>query len=549
MHFAAGGGLVSGPILAEVHSRYLRYIRGTFPTGRHPLLPAYTALYPFLCAASFVLYVAVRNPGEFALGDLGVVLAATLAVVAAIFAVATLVCRDRAEGRLPALVTFAVVAWVLGASTIKEWITSGPVRLPPFLLASMGGTASVLLIYGLARHPFALRTAATFLTGSYTLLVLAGSVGLISDLRGAPAQVTRSALASELAHPIRSAGPAPGPLRDVYVIVLDEYASGGVLRELGFDNRPFEDSLRVLGFHVPASMTSNYAHTTLSLSSFLNASHVNRAQKELPRGSTDPTLLNHLVARSRVARFFRDRGYRHVFYPSSWWNATRSSPTADSVVQVETGRSLGRELSRTELRRVVWGNTLFARYYWEAEGDGEIVRGTLEGVARLPSVQEPVFAFAHILSPHPPYVFDRSCGAQRDVWQREPASYLAQIECLNGMLLAMVTRLIRDSDIAPVIVLQGDHGSAFRQYANVGDLSLVSPAAARERLGAFGAYYLPEGGAVGLGDTLTVVNVLGHVLRRYFGAELPPEPDAHYLSLQRAPFEFRLVEPAWFSPH
>jgi hypothetical protein len=71
----------------------------------------------------------------------------------------------------------------------------------------------------------------------------------------------------------------------------------------------------------------------------------------------------------------------------------------------------------------------------------------------------------------------------------------------------------------------------------------ISPLAARERLGAFGAYYLPDDGAAAFGDSVTVVNVLGHVLRRYFGAELPPAPDDRYLSIESAPFRFRSMTP------
>src|SRR6185312_12517245 len=91
---------------------------------------------------------------------------------------------------------------------------------------------------------------------------------------------------------------------------------------------------------------------------------------------------------------------------------------------------------------------------------------------------------------------------------------------------------------APVILLQGDHGTSTLEYSEAPTAAQVDPAAARERFGAFGAYYLPDSGAAAFGDTVTVVNVLGNVLRHYFGAELPPEADDRYLSLERTPFEF-----------
>jgi hypothetical protein len=43
---------------------------------------------------------------------------------------------------------------------------------------------------------------------------------------------------------------------------------------------------------------------------------------------------------------------------------------------------------------------------------------------------------------------------------------------------------------------------------------------------------------VAFGDTVTVVNVLGNVLRQYFGVDLPRQPDDRYLSLERSPYEF-----------
>ena len=75
----------------------------------------------------------------------------------------------------------------------------------------------------------------------------------------------------------------------------------------------------------------------------------------------------------------------------------------------------------------------------------------------------------------------------------------------------------------------------------------MPPAAARERFGAFGAYYLPDGGAAAFGDTVTVVNVLGNVLRYYFGAHLPRAGDEQYISPADSPYEFRRVDARWLA--
>ncbi len=508
----------------------------------------YTALYPLLFAATRVLYVAAHNPGQFAIGDLAAVLVVTLTLVVVIYAVAALLFRGRAQGMLPALVTFVVLAWIFGAPPIEEWLTRIELRIPPGILGVAGVAASGILIVGLARRPQALRIGETFLTLTYSFLVLYLGANVLMNWRRAQEQVRGSRIAAELARPVPAARPQRTLDRDVYVIVLDEYDNAATLREvLGFDNGKFEDSLRSLGFHIPVSVSSNYASTYLSLPSFLNAAHMSRVREELPRGSNDPTLLNHLVGQSRVARFLQERGYRFVFFPSAWWNSTRTSPMADSVVQVLPAFSLGRELSRTEFRRVIRRNTIAWHLYAQAGGDDAIVRTTLEEIGRLPSVSGPVFAFAHIMSPHPPHSFDRACGTRSTEWRRDPVSYLADLECLNSLVLATVSRLIQDSEARPVIVLQGDHGSTFRRYTDTPTLAQISAAAARERLGAFGAYYLPDDGSAAFGDSVTVVNILGHILRHYFGAAMPLEPDDLFLSLNRAPFEFRRINSRWLA--
>jgi len=496
-------------------------------------------LYPFLLVAARVLYLAANNPGQFSMGDLSLVLGFTLAVTAGVYLLASLPFRGRRGGYLSSLVTFVVVVWVFGVPALSP----EPWRAPAPGAAAAGIVASALLILALARRPAALAIGAKYLTHTYAILVLWSGTDIVLDWRRERKELAASALVEELSRPIEASGSRDVLAPSIYVIVLDEYANGATLREvLGYDNRAFEDSLRALGFVIPPVVRSNYAQTSLSLASFLNAAPVYPVGREVPPGSRDPSVVDHLVARSRVARFLQVRGYRFVFYPSSWWTSTRSSPLADSIVQVHPRFSLGRALSRTEFRRVLWQNTMLAWFYREAGGDAEIVRGTLEGVGRLASVPAPVFGFAHVLSPHLPYVLGSTCDARPAVWYRDVRGYLSQIQCVNRLVLTAVTRLIRESQLPPIIIIQGDHGTAFLGYSDAPNAREVSPAAARERFGAFGAYYLPEHGAGAFEDTVSAINVLGVVLRLYFGADLAPQLDEYYLSLEQSPFDLLRVD-------
>jgi hypothetical protein len=499
-------------------------------------------LYPFLFAAIQVLYLAYASPGQFALADLVPVLGMTLAATCAMYGLALLVLRGLGGPDLPALLTFLALVGLFSRRPLRDLgLNDSPVAV---LLG--GGAAAALLVWWLARRPRLLVRAGTFLTLTGALLVLRFSASIVADRSRAANFVEQSALARDLARPVAGPSMVPSPARDVYVLVLDEYANDVVMREhFGFDNRAFLDSLRGLGFHVPV-VSSNYTETTLSLPSLLNAAHLYQAGLELPADETDPTLMRHLLERSRVAAFLRERGYRYVYFPSAWWLMSQGSPLADSTVQVWSGLDVEREISRTELRRVLRQRTLLNYIYHDDRQYADHVRRTLEAFSRLPSIREPVFAFAHVVNPHSPYVFDRSCrppGAMRN--RDRQASYVAQVECLNRLLLRTVRHLLEDSEVPPVIILQGDHGTSTQGYYDAGSAREMSPAAARERFGAFGAYYLPAGGATAFGDTVTVVNVLGDVLRHYFGADLPREPDTRYVVASSAPYVFHAADPAW----
>jgi hypothetical protein len=500
-----------------------------------------TELYPFLLAAAAVLSMAAGNPGKFDLADLLQTLAFTVACFALVHLLAALAAGGRADGRLPALLTLLAVVGVFGIPPVARSFQGGPKDPRNVAVVLLAVAATGLAARWLTRRPRRLQTAATFLTVTGALLVVRLAADIAADQMRARGDVAESALARELARPIDGAAPAAAPRRDIYLLVLDEYANAAVLRErFGFDNSVFEDSLRTLGFHIPAEVRSNYFHTILSLPSLLNAAHLHRVESELPEGATDPTLVNRLLERSRVASFLKNQGYRYVFFPSLWWEPTQETALADSVVRVWRGFNPARTLSRTEFRRELQKATVLRYFLREDPLDHDHVRRTFESFGRLPSVPAPVFAFAHVLTPHWPYVFERNCRQSRPTGPADRVvDYVEQLECVNSMVLGLVTHLIHDSEVAPIILLQGDHGTKTLRYSKAPSAGLVGAEAARERFGAFGAYYLPDSGAAAFGDTVTVVNVLGNVLRHYFAARLPREPDDLYLSLQDTPYEFR----------
>ena len=442
--------------------------------------------------------------------------------------------------------TAVVWFFAYGKVAFRAASVLGPVT--HFVLVPAGLLLTAVVLRVLLRRPVVLERGASFLslTGGFLTAWLVSAIVLQRVRAGRELQ--ENPLVRRLAQPIPAKAKLAGGSRspDIYLLLVDEYANSSVLRErFNYDNGDFEDSLRRLGFFIPAVVHSNYAHTLLSIPSLLNASHLVDLGTHPGAGSNDPTIPNHLVESSRGVRFLTDRGYHYVFFPSQWWLPTRQAPQANLNYRTWAGLSLDRELTGSDFRRTVRRLTMLDLLYSDYESDADYLKRTFAGLAGAPSVPGPRLVFAHLIDPHFPYVFDRECRPKpRPTYghrQDRKRAYLDQLHCLNGMLLEVVATVIRSSPEPPIILIQGDHGTNTLGASDAPAAAAVPPAAVRERLGAFGAYYLPGGGAQAFGDTVTVVNVLGNVLRHYFGADLPREPDDLYFSVEGEPYRFRTM--------
>jgi hypothetical protein len=511
-----------------------------------------TLIYPFLFAIVPVLRIVAAYPGWAELDDVAVVLTTVLAACGVVYGLALLATR-RWGNRLPSLLLLGVVVAFWGYSRVAT-LAQHRAGLSHSVLLPLWGVATVGMIWWLVRRPALLDRAETFLTLVSGILVgwFVLSIGA-AEFRSARA-VRQSQLVRRLEQPIPVQPAAKvGPQRDIYLIVLDEYANAEVTGQLfGFDNQVFLDSLRQLGFVVPA-VHANYLHTFLSLPSLLNASHLAGLSGELGRRSIDRTVPDYLMKHNRTVPFLKSRGYRFAFLPSQSWEPTRHNPQADVEVHIWRGLDPARELTRSGLR-IVLKRTSLLKFFelGEPRYVRDHVASTFAALAQIPKIPGPVFTFVHILSPHGPYVFDQHCrparartGGSRS--SREAAAYVEQIQCLNHMVLDLVTTWFRTSELPPVILLQGDHGSKTLRFDKAENGDDITLAAAKERVGAFGAYYLPDHESEVFGDSVTIVNVMGNVLRFYLGAALPREPDDLYLSGDRAPYAFKRVDFAWLA--
>ncbi len=334
---------------------------------------------------------------------------------------------------------------------------------------------------------------------------------------------------------------APEPAPDIYFIVLDEYTRADVLQSIfAYDNSIFLDELRGMGFSVVECAQSNYAQTELVLSSVLNLNYVEEFGDFAP-DSEDRATLRHMIKNSAVEQALGDMGYQMVAFETGYY----FSELEDADFYFTAGRrSWLSGLSRFEvmLLRSTAGLVLvdlsqvlpdFLSPDVEQPLDDKRaqVLYTLDMLERIPGeIDGPKFVFAHIVLPHPPFVFDEQGNAANFPEELSPeeysAAYRAQVIFLNQRLLPLLRTILAESDPPPIIILQGDTGPG--RVSHSGRMAILS------------AFYLP-GYESELPSSLTPVNNFRLVFNAYFQASFSLLEDASYFSLYTAPYDFELL--------
>lgn len=520
-------------------------------------------LYPLLIAVYPTLWITATNPGEYRASDLLTVLAVELAFGGMLYGLVALILKKRSYSptvmaAIAALATGWFFLYLPVSQSLVRVLSGSSIGMPSmkaihFFVVPIAGLLTLwFALWMLLRRPV-FESATNFVALVLVLLVSHSVVQVLRNEIRAHRTLRETSVARRLGGAIQKreeSGNGTEVKRDVYLIVLDMYANSTALRDyLLFDNRPFEDTLRALGFTLPTSVMSNYTYTSLSIASILNFDYVSEVKEEHEANGLGLSLAYHLLENNRTMRFLKDEGYRVVFFPSPAWKGTRNNRLAD--YQFDGGdRSIRRQLVLTDLRHEVVYTTLLP---WLGlrfpPFEARHAMSSFRGLGQVPTRPEPTFTFAHFFVPHPPYVVDAECRDLRAARSSSYGSethtgkkaYLAQLQCVNRLVLEMVREILSGSDPAPIILLQGDHGTRTLRPTRGHPGDAITAAEVRERLGAFGAYYLPAGGASALRDSITAVNVVRHVLSYYFEADLTPLPDSLFYSLHQKYFEFSPV--------
>jgi hypothetical protein len=341
---------------------------------------------------------------------------------------------------------------------------------------------------------------------------------------------------------------------DIYYIILDGYGRADILQEyFDLDNEAFLQELSERGFYIAECSRSNYTLTALSMPSALNFSHLDEFGIELNK--SDMYEIGRYAKGNLLRRILEDLGYKMVafesgYFVTEWADAdlylSYESAFSDPLSGVNAFEAMFLDstiakvpLDFRHLLPQSWGPILDYAY----TAHRERVLYTLEHLENMPRIElgGPKFVMAHILAPHPPFVFGPNGEfiSQRETFtlkedilytDREDytSGYRDQLQFINKKVLELVEQL--QSANSSIIILQGDHGPSPGMTSRFGRTAILN------------AYYLPGVNHDALYPAITPVNSFRVVLNEYFGANFPLAEDEARFSSYGEPLSFTIVE-------
>jgi hypothetical protein len=341
---------------------------------------------------------------------------------------------------------------------------------------------------------------------------------------------------------------------DIYYIILDAYGRQDILQAFyEFDNSSFVNELAARGFYVAKESSSNYIQTMLSLSSSFNMEYLQTLKAD---GTTIENRgdLVKLVGKSRVRDLLAQNGYQLI----SFRNEYKATIPSAEIYYDNSQRGIAYPITAFEsividhsMARVLSHIPVFNKILIEMpyETHRQYILNTFKELQNVPTLNGNYFVYAHIIAPHPPFVFDEHGKA---LTHPEPftlndantyirahsqkdyiVGYRSQIQYVNRLVLETIDAILARSTTPPIIIIQGDHGPG--AHLHWGSLEKTIPA---ERFSILNAYYFPDQNYERLYPSISPVNSFRVLFNQFFDGSYALLPDRHYYSSWTHPFDF-----------
>jgi hypothetical protein len=499
-------------------------------------MPKRIVLYPFLLALYIVLNPLINNLGEIPLSQaLRPLIVLLLAAVLSMLILRWIVRDWHYAGYLTFLVLAFFFLYGHISRMLQDRFSLNVDAIRPALLAGWGG-----LFLALGMNQIWHRIGGAQVTRALNIYL--GLLLFVGVLSGA------SALFKSIAQPSERDQPQPsfeGAVQldctstpDIYFIILDAYGRADVLESMyGVDNSAFIARLENKGFYVASQSHSNYIQSIFSIPSGLNFSYL----ESEPAGAPAAEYFTGLIADNQLMRTLKPCGYQTIAFETGFSFSDR--PQVDLYLSSGSPLNNFEDLLLADSPLDWLPQALYQKPpAYSYEGHRERVLFTFEELAAIPERPGPKLVFAHIISPHPPFVFDAQGNAiqpprsysigdgddYRGDWEEYRQGYTGQVQFVNRMLEKTIDAILSKSSTPPVIIIQGDHGPG-------GFLDWDSPeqTCLWERASIFNAYYLPGTEVNALSPDISPVNSFRIVLKTYFDANLELLPDRTYFTSHR----------------
>ena len=315
---------------------------------------------------------------------------------------------------------------------------------------------------------------------------------------------------------------------DVYFFLLDSYGRSDLLyTAYGFDNSKFESQLQERGFYVASCSQSNYVRTEISLGSSLNMQYLQQLDQAFKPDSTARSVLWDSLKHSAVRYNFETLGYDTVNFASGFaWLEINDVDHFMSPPPVSSGMTEFEGLFlRTTLGRYAQDFGWVDPDYLLGVGFRDRFSYIFNSMDEVSAMPQPTFSYIHVISPHPPFVFDPEGNPTYppDFWNDQrmyppdlyEKGYVNQLQYLNKNMIEAIDTILKNSKTPPIIIIQGDHGPWLQTK--------------EKRMRNFTAILMP-GHEDLLYPTITPVNIFRLVFNAYFGGKYDILKDVSYFS-------------------
>lgn len=485
------------------------------------------AYYPALIALYPALAVYAANMSLWSFSEIALPSIVSLGIVAVLWLISGLLTRSSNRG---ALIASALVACFFLFRTVDAWMGLwGWIFVTVVALTASAWRWKSLIL------PTRFLNAA-----SVVLIVL--SLGTIIQTSY---RIQRSVSSNHARTALAATTQSPERLPDVFYIILDGYGRADELeRNFGIDNQPFLKKLEDSGFIVCNESYANYCQTEISLASSLNMGYIEDFFQPSKNPIVDRAVLDQSIDESTVAKEFKERGYVYVGITTGF--PALEFKSADITLPREQQHMLlsATLIQMTPLRAS--GRIIMSQF----DERRQMLRSGIDALGSLARRgPRPRFVVAHILAPHPPFVFGPNGEEKRPKTQFAYADgshffdnggtgqgyregYRDQIQWLNKVLIPELDAILEVKP-TPIVVLQGDHGSKLKL-----DQESASRSDLKEVFGNLMAVRVPESMRERIPMNLTPVNLFRILLGRLFGIDLPMLANRSFYSRWTQPLEF-----------